>query len=393
MKPSDLRDLYAGLTPPESLDANTLDKIEDLRSTNAERNPLSAPLPAFALVACLLAIAFCITSKPGEKDLANAFNLEMAAADDNTGHAEVTSSQSGLLPLQDGIGPSLMLSLNLDVTGANVSSVTYRMVNGASSSHRVTGEQRGEERPVQTRDTVRLLASSAAGASSEDDVLDDSFTVTYKEGSGTGVYQTADGLYPYLFVDSASEDYWNGDPTLALLHEWVVAGTGFDEFDTDAAATTNDTEQNPEETDEEYKTRQQQRLSQIIATSENAKQAYLETFNRQASDADQFADWLRDLYIRGYEAAGERLDSARLEATVAFADGSTQTYLYKISLVENYQDVLRGRFDALCSLDDDFSQQLEEKLPWKTWAAPTSDQIDADARLSTAIFKIEEVDD
>lgn len=134
--------------------------------------------------------------------------------------------------------------------------------------------------------------------------MDESFTVAYKEGSGTGIYQTADGFYPYLFVDSASENYWNSDPTLALLHEWVVAGTGFDEFDTSPTSTTNSTEQNPGETDEDFKARQQQRLTQTIAASEQARQAYLEAFDQQASDADQFASWLRDLYIRGYEAAG-----------------------------------------------------------------------------------------
>lgn len=189
-------------------------------------------------------MALCIASKPNEKgsnsDLTNAFNLEIAEANDDTGSASVAASQSGLMPLQDRIGPSLKLLLNLDVTGANVSSVAYRMVNGASTSRRVTGEQRGEEQPVQTHDTVRLLASGTTDVSDADDAWDDSFTVTYKEGSGVGSYQTADGLYPFLFVDSASEDYWNSDPTLALLHEWVVAGTGFDEFDIDPAHTTSD---------------------------------------------------------------------------------------------------------------------------------------------------------
>ena len=149
MKPSDIKGLYAGLTPPKSLNTSTLDKIKELRSPNPRRGTFSAPLlPAFALVACLLIVALCIASKPNEKgsnsDLTNAFNLEIAEANDDTGSASVAASQSGLMPLQDRIGPSLKLLLNLDVTGANVSSVAYRMVNGASTSRRVTGEQRGE---------------------------------------------------------------------------------------------------------------------------------------------------------------------------------------------------------------------------------------------------------
>lgn len=102
---------------------------------------------------------------------------------------------------------------------------------------------------------------------------------------------------------------------------------------------------------------------------------------------------MKSLYVKSYEAANKRLSSARLEAKVTFADGSTQTRLYKISLVDNYQDALANRFDALVNIDNDFSQQLSCKLPWKTWEAPTSEQVDADARLSAAIFKIEEADD
>ena len=102
---------------------------------------------------------------------------------------------------------------------------------------------------------------------------------------------------------------------------------------------------------------------------------------------------MKSLYVKSYEAANKRLSSARLEAKVTFADGSAQTCLYKISLVDNYQDALANRFDALVNIDNDFSQQLSYKLPWKTWEAPTSEQVDADARLSAAIFKIEEADD
>lgn len=398
MKPSDIKGLYTGLTPPKSLNTSTLDKIKELRSPNPRRGAFSIPLlPAFALVACLLIVALCIASKPNEKgsnsDRTNTFNLEIAEANDDTGSANVAASQSGLMPLQDSIGPSLKLLLNLDVTGANVSSVAYRMVNGASTSRRVTGEQRGEEQPVQTYDTVRLLASGTTDASDADDVWDDSFTVTYKEGSGVGSYQTADGLYPFLFVDSASEDYWNSDPTLALLHEWVVAGTGFDEFDIDPAHTTSDETQGAEESDEVYRARRQQDLSQTIAVADKAERNYRDAFGQQASNNGTFLSWMKSLYVKSYEAANKRLSSARLEAKVTFADGSTQTCLYKISLVDNYQDALANRFDALVNIDNDFSQQLSSKLPWKTWEAPTSEQVDADARLSAAIFKIEEADD
>ena len=100
---------------------------------------------------------------------------------------------------------------------------------------------------------------------------------------------------------------------------------------------------------------------------------------------------MKSLYIKNFEFCAEELAACRLEATVSFADGSTETHLYRISLVSSYEEVLSDRFDALCDLDSDFSRQLAGKLPWKSWATPTDEQIANDDRLSVPIFSIEEV--
>lgn len=101
--------------------------------------------------------------------------------------------------------------------------------------------------------------------------------------------------------------------------------------------------------------------------------------------------WQRSLYLANYETAGERIAAVQLEASVTYADGTTEMRAYRIGLVDNYEQVISGRFDAFCELDDDFSDVLDLKLPWHRWSTPTNEQIAADPRLSAAIFEIEDV--
>ena len=48
-------------------------------------------------------------------------------------------------------------------------------------------------------------------------------------------------------------------------------------------------------------------------------------------------------------------------------------------------------FAGFSAIDDDFSQCLEEELPWHEYPTPTDEQIAADPRLSEPIFQIEDV--
>lgn len=59
--------------------------------------------------------------------------------------------------------------------------------------------------------------------------------------------------------------------------------------------------------------------------------------------------------------------------------------------MDGYEQAVSERFDALLAIDDDFSQCLEEELPWHRYPTPTADQIAADPRLSEPIFQIEDV--
>lgn len=59
--------------------------------------------------------------------------------------------------------------------------------------------------------------------------------------------------------------------------------------------------------------------------------------------------------------------------------------------MDGYEQAVSERFDALLAIDDDFSQCLEEELPWHRYPTPTEGQIAADPRLSEPIFQIEDV--
>lgn len=380
MKPSDLKDLYSSVQPSQKLDDEVLTHIGKLRAAGSQpRTSRHALAPVLACAAALALIALCIglvTGKP-QPSVSNAFSLEVAQADDATGQAQLEASTSGLMPIREGIGPNLNLRLNLDVRGANVSSVTYRMADSPTRTIRVSGQRRGDEEPIQTHDTVGLSETSETDDLGLLDRWGETVTIGYQQGSGVGAYQTASGLYPTLFADGGGAEYWSSDHALALLHKWTSEGAGFDEDDLDPAHTRDDEEEFP------YS------LEDIDA----AEDEYHAAFDSHTTSQQDFLDWMRSLYVTGYEFAGAELADARLEATVTFADGSTQTHLYRIYLVNDYEQTLSDRFDALCDLDGDFSQQLSSKLPWKRWATPTTEQIAADPRLSVPIFAIEEIDE
>ena len=134
MKPSDLKRLYSNVKPSTDLDQQVLSDIDGLRASMPSHvTPHRALVPAIACAVCLLVAALYLSTgaAPDGNDAAihsavsNAFNLEVAEANDSTGSTEIAASPSGLMPVNEGVDAAhLELMLNLDVRGANVSSVT-----------------------------------------------------------------------------------------------------------------------------------------------------------------------------------------------------------------------------------------------------------------------------
>ena len=78
---------------------------------------------------------------------------------------------------------------------------------------------------------------------------------------------------------------------------------------------------------------------------------------------------------------------------MTFEDGSTTTRSYRIDLVDDHEQVLLDRFDALCELDGyaGIGRARTDYIPWVSLPIPTDEQVDADSRLSRPIFTIEDV--
>lgn len=127
MKPSDLKRLYSNVKPSTDLDQQVLSDIDGLRASMPSHvTPHRALVPAIACAVCLLVAALYLSTgaAPDGNDAAihsavsNAFNLEVAEANDSTGSTEIAASPSGLMPVNEGVDAAhLELMLNLDVRG------------------------------------------------------------------------------------------------------------------------------------------------------------------------------------------------------------------------------------------------------------------------------------
>ena len=200
----------------------------------------------------------------------------------------------------------------------------------------------------------------------------------------------SDNGVSYLAIDN-EDAYWAADETLTLLKAWLDLQDSW-------MPNKDDYEQRVGETDEQH-------LERIKALDEQAEadrlalqpqvdaayEAYLESFRTHAATTEGFIEWERELYVNTFVCAESSFEQARLEATASFTGGGTQVRRYRITLVDGYEQVLSERLDALLAIDDDFSQCLEEELPWHRYPTPTDEQIAADPRLSEPIFQIEDV--
>lgn len=94
----------------------------------------------------------------------------------------------------------------------------------------------------------------------------------------------------------------------------------------------------------------------------------------------------------GIALAGKQVAASKLEVTATFTDGSTATCIYRISLVDNYEQVLSDRFDALCSISDPVEKIRETGLPWYQWDREAVEAASAsDARLTAPIYAITDI--
>ena len=354
-----------------------LDRVHELRAREAEPGRRALVTRRAALVGAAgcavtagLALGLPALLRPEGGDAESTFGLVIAQAAETGEVVAVEATSDGLMPQDGTFGSYLKLSLNLDARGEGLESVTYRVTDSPVTEV----DHPSVYEPAYEHPVVSLYTDE------EGDV-----------GSLTlGCSPDADNGAAYLTIDN-QDAYWAADETLALLKAWLDLQDSwmpdYDEYAQRVGETDEQHLRRIEELDERAEADRVALQSQVDA----AYEAYLENFRAHAATTEGFVSWERALYLNSFSCAEDAFEQARLEATASFAGGGTRARRYRITLVDGYEKVLSERFDALLAIDDDFSQCLEEELPWHEYPTPTDAQIAADPRLSEPIFQIEDV--
>lgn len=370
-----LNRFFGEVRPSAELNEAVLGRVHELRARETEpaRSTLvtrRAALVGAAGCAVTAGLALGLPALLRHDGDENAFGLVIAQAVETGEAIAVEATPDGLMPQDGTYGSYLVLSLNLSASGEGLESVTYRV----RDSPVVKNDRPSVHEPVYEYPVVSLYTKEEGNV--------DSLTFDCSPDAGNGV--------SYLAIDN-EDAYWAADETLTLLKAWLDLQDswipGNDEY-----------AQRKDETDEQHL----RRIKELDEQAERdrvalqpqvdaAHEAYLESFRAHAATDEDFVAWERSLYLNSFTCAEDAFEQARLEATASFTGGGAQIRRYRITLVDGYEQVLSERFDALLAIDSDFSQCLEEELPWHEYPMPTAEQIAADSHLSEPIFQIEDV--
>ncbi len=370
-----LNRFFGEVRPNSELDEAVLVRVRELRARETEpaRSTLvtrRAALVGAAGCAVTAGLALGLPALLRHDGDENAFGLVIAQAVETGEAIAVEATPDGLMPQDGTYGSYLVLSLNLSASGEGLESVTYRVTD----SPVVKIDRPSVHEPVYEYPVVSL--------STDEDGSVDSLTVDCTPDADNGT--------SYLAIDN-EDAYWAADETLTLLKTWLDLQDSWIPSNDEYARREDETDEQHLRHIEELDERAERDRVALQPQVDAAHEAYLESFRAHAATDEDFVAWERSLYLNSFTCAEDAFEQARLEATASFTGGGAQMRRYRITLVDGYEQVLSERFDALLAIDSDFSQCLEEELPWHEYPMPTAEQIAADPRLSEPIFQIEDV--
>lgn len=369
--------MFGDVRPSAGLDATVLDRVHELRAREVGTGRRALVTRRAALVGAAgcavtagLALALPALLDTAGNDTGTTFGLVIARAAETGEAVAVKATPDGLMPQDGTYGSYLKLSLNLSASGDGLESVTYRVTD----SPVVRIDRPSVHEPLYEYPVVSLHTEEEGNV--------DSLTFDCSPGAVNGI--------SYLTIDN-EDAYWAADETLALLKTWLELQTSWIPGNDEYARREGETDEQHLRRVEELDARAEEDRQALQPQVEAAHEAYLASFRAHAATTESFVAWERSLYLNSFTCAEDAFEQARLEAVASFAGGGEQMRRYRITLVDGYEQVLSERFDALLAIDDDFSQCLEEELPWHEYPTPTAGQIAADPRLSEPIFQIEDV--
>lgn len=302
---------------------------------------------------------------------APSFGLAIAQAAEPGKSVVLQTSDASLMPLTGGSGfRCLELALNLQCTGENIDTLTFSLLNVPTQTVLGTRPYEAAERVVNlvnfAKDidwSVPVEQRDAYSATLSDADLGDGKTLTVdlaEDPDWDGTRQTDYGPeHDVLYAAVREDDFWNQDPVMAAKKAWL------------------DSECSSDSTNDE--------VQQLMA-------AYADAYAQVSATQQDAVAWSRKCWISSAVLAAANLEQTTLQVEAGFADGSTATRCYRIGTVDDFEDVMGGRFDALYDLHSsevDLSYRIAPFYYFlNEYHAPSED-----ARLAAPLFTITDITD
>ncbi len=300
------------------------------------------------------------------------FGLAIAQATEPGKSVVLQASDASLMPLTGASGfRALELALNLSCVGDNIDTLTFSLLNVPTETVYGTHPFEPSERtcdlvgfykeidqslPVEQRDAW------SASLGEDDTGTTSTLAVDLTAEPGwNGSRQTDYGTeYDVLSAAVGEDDFWSQDPVMAAKHDWL---------------NTRGSENSTSDEEQELLDTYTEAYAQVSATQEDA------------------IAWSRTCWISSAVLAAANLKQTTLQVEAGFADGTTLAKRYRIGTVDNFEDVMGARFDALYDLRSEETVDLSYRLAPFYYFLNEYHDASEDARLSAPAFTITDVTD
>ena len=299
------------------------------------------------------------------------FGLAVAQAAEPGKSIVLQTSDATLMPLAGTNSfRCLELALNLSCTGEDIDALTFSLIDVPTETVAGTRPFEPAERTASLVSFMKDLSGDCdvaarddwmASMSEEDQADGQIFAVDLRENPNwNGARQTAYGTeYDALLAGVGNEKFWNQDPVMAAKKAMLDA-----ECSADAS---------------------EEEVNELTC-------AYTEAYAQVSATQEDAVAWARGCYVASCAMAARNLSKTTLQVEAAFADGSTLTKRYRISTVDDFEDVMGARYDALYELRSDEPDLWYRIAPFYSFTEEYH-RPSEDARLNTPIFTITDITD
>ena len=331
--------------------------------------------------ACAAAAAIAVVAPLTQRDSApdeplpvepHSFGLAIAQAAE-PGHAVVIEAADGelLLPVVgDDTFRASSMRFNLSCVGEGVERLTFTLLDVPTQTFKGT-------RPFDPEEIVKnLVYFQRTLLDCDDGEVWEAWSATEEMAHGgqeisvdlleelewNGMYETSYGpACDVLWAVTPEDALWGQDPVMAAKNAWIVAGCTEPELIS------------------------QETVDELCA-------AYIDAYEQVSATPEEALAWSRKCYVGSKVLAAAELNKAVLHVKADFADGSTAVKCYRIGTVDNFEEAMGGRYDALYDLRSEEPDLSWPGAPCCSFAEEYHDASE-DPRLAVPLFTITDVTD